>query len=93
MQTMVIEPARAFNGMDVLVARDEGLFAAAGLEVQFAIPQPGDLRSAPVWQGALLAGQARGLRSVAPYPMVMMARPTTSPRFSAAYASSACSRL
>ncbi len=46
MQTMVIEPVRAFNGMDVLVARDEGLFEAEGLEVQFALPQPDDRRSA-----------------------------------------------
>lgn len=46
MHTMVIEPVRAFNGMDVLVARDEGLFAAEGLEVQFASPQPGTVRSA-----------------------------------------------
>ena len=46
LKTMVIEPVRAFNGMDVLVARDEGLFAAEGLEVQFATPQPDDLRSA-----------------------------------------------
>ena len=45
MQTMVIEPVRAFNGLDVLVARDEGLFAAEGLDVQFARPQPNDLRS------------------------------------------------
>lgn len=44
-QTMVIEPVRAFSGMDVLVARDEGLFAAEGLEVQFASREPGDLRS------------------------------------------------
>ena len=44
-QTMVIEPVRAFNGMDVLVACDEGLFAAEGLEVRFASQQPGDLRS------------------------------------------------
>jgi hypothetical protein len=44
-KTMVIEPVRAFNGLDVLVARHEGLFAAAGLEVQFASRQPGDLRS------------------------------------------------
>jgi hypothetical protein len=65
---MVIEPVRAFNGMDVLVARDEGLFAAEGLEVQFARQQPGDLRSSaegtltqPVTnQGHLLArGEAR----------------------------------
>jgi hypothetical protein len=65
---MVIEPVRAFNGMDVLVARDEGLFAAEGLEVQVARQQPGDLRSSaegtltqPVTnQGRLLArGEAR----------------------------------
>jgi hypothetical protein len=65
---MVIEPVRAFNGMDVLVARDEGLFAAEGLEVQFARQQPGDLRSSaegtltqPMTnQGRLLArGEAR----------------------------------
>jgi hypothetical protein len=65
---MVIEPVRAFNGMDVLVARDEGLFAAECLEVQFARPQPGDLHSSaagtltqPVTnQGRLLErGEAR----------------------------------
>ncbi|HSX79480.1 MAG TPA: hypothetical protein VLQ80_13030 [Candidatus Saccharimonadia bacterium] len=44
-KTMIIEPVRAFNGLDVLVARDEGLFAAEGLDLQFARPQPGDLRS------------------------------------------------
>ena len=43
--TMVIEPVRAFSGMDVLVACDEGLFTAEGLEVQFARREPGDLRS------------------------------------------------
>ena len=45
MKTMVIEPVRAFNGLDVLVACDEGLFAAEGLDLQFARPQPGDLSS------------------------------------------------
>lgn len=45
LKPMVIEPVRAFNGMDVLVARDEGLFMAEGLEVQFASREPGDLRS------------------------------------------------
>jgi hypothetical protein len=45
-KTMVIEPVSAFNGMDVLVARDEGLFAAEGLDLRFASRQPGDLRSA-----------------------------------------------
>jgi hypothetical protein len=44
-KTMVIEPVRAFNGLDVLVARDEGLFAAAGLDLQFVRPQTNDLRS------------------------------------------------
>jgi len=55
--------------MDVLVARDEGLFAAEGLEVQFASRAPDDLRSAaegtltnPVsTQGRL---QARGAASM-----------------------------
>jgi hypothetical protein len=31
-KTMVIESVSAFNGMDVLVARDAGLFTAEGLE-------------------------------------------------------------
>ncbi len=46
LKTMVIEPVRAFSGMDVLVAHDEGLFEAEGLEVQFASREPGDIRSA-----------------------------------------------
>jgi hypothetical protein len=45
LKTMVIEPVRAFNGMDVLVARDEGLFAAEGLDLQIANHQPGELHS------------------------------------------------
>jgi hypothetical protein len=45
MQTMVIEPVSAFNGMDVLVARDEGLFAAEGLDLRLASRQPSKLRS------------------------------------------------
>jgi len=44
-KTMVIEPVRAFNGLDVLVARDEGLFAAEGLDLQFAHLQPDEVRS------------------------------------------------
>jgi len=44
-KTMVIEPVSAFNAMDVLAARDEGLFAAEGLELQFASRQPRDLHS------------------------------------------------
>ena len=34
--TMTIERVRAFNGLDVLVARDEGLFAAEGLDLRIA---------------------------------------------------------
>jgi hypothetical protein len=44
-KTMVIESVSAFNGMDVLVARDEELFAAEGLNLQFASRQPSELRS------------------------------------------------
>ena len=36
MATMTIERVRAFNGLDVLVARDEGLFAAEGLDLRIA---------------------------------------------------------
>jgi hypothetical protein len=43
--SMTIEPVRAFNGLDVLVARDEGLFAEEGLDLQIVRPAPGDLRS------------------------------------------------
>jgi hypothetical protein len=38
MTTMTIERVRAFNGLDVLVARDEGLFAAEGLDLRIAGP-------------------------------------------------------
>ena len=38
MITMTIERVRAFNGLDVLVARDEGLFAAEGLDLRIAGP-------------------------------------------------------
>jgi hypothetical protein len=41
--TMTIERVRAFNGMDVLVALDEGFFAAEGLDLRIALPAPGDL--------------------------------------------------
>jgi hypothetical protein len=44
-KTMVIEPVSAFNGMDVLAARDEGLFAAEGLDLRITSRQPSDLRS------------------------------------------------
>jgi hypothetical protein len=36
MATMTIERVRAFNGLDVLVARDEGLFAAEDLDLRIA---------------------------------------------------------
>ena len=45
MKTMAIEPVLAFNGLDVLVARDEGLFAAEGLDLQIATPSPAEIRS------------------------------------------------
>ena len=41
--TMTIERVRAFNGLDVLVARDEGLFEAEGLDLRIADPTPADL--------------------------------------------------
>jgi hypothetical protein len=40
--TMTIEQVRAFNGLDVLVARDEGLFAAEGLDLRIATLAPED---------------------------------------------------
>ena len=43
--TMTIEPVSAFNGLDVLVARDEGLFAEEGLDLRIAARTPGDLPS------------------------------------------------
>ena len=44
--TMTIERVLAFNGLDVLVARDEGLFAAEGLDLRIAALPPGEMRSA-----------------------------------------------
>jgi len=43
--TMTIEQVRAFNGLDVLVARDEGLFAAEGLDLRMAAIPAEDMRS------------------------------------------------
>ena len=45
MKTMIIEPVRAFTGLDVLVACDEGLFEAEGLDLRIAHHQPGAVRS------------------------------------------------
>jgi hypothetical protein len=67
MLKMTIERVRAFNGLDVLVARDEGLFEAEGLDLRIVGLSPGEMRSttdgklvAPVTnQGRLVdAGQA-----------------------------------
>jgi ABC-type nitrate/sulfonate/bicarbonate transport system substrate-binding protein len=44
--TLTIERVLAFNGLDVLVARDEGLFAAEGLDLRIAALPPGEIRSA-----------------------------------------------
>ena len=38
--TMTIERVMAFNGLDVLVARDEGLFDAEGLDLRIAAALP-----------------------------------------------------
>ena len=48
MATMTIERVLAFNGLDVLVARDEGLFAAEGLDLRLAVLPPGEIRSTAV---------------------------------------------
>jgi hypothetical protein len=44
--TMTIERVMAFMGLDVLVARDEGLFEAEGLDLQIASLPPNEVRSA-----------------------------------------------
>jgi len=43
---MTIERVLAFNGLDVLVARDEGLFAAEKLDLRIATLAPAEIRSA-----------------------------------------------
>ena len=45
MVTMTIERVRAFSGLDVLVARDEGLFAAEGVDLRIAALPPAEMRS------------------------------------------------
>ena len=49
---MTIERVMAFNGLDVLVARDEGLFAAEGLDLRIAALAPEDAR--PATDGTLI---------------------------------------
>jgi hypothetical protein len=43
--TMAIELVMAFNGLDVLVARDEELFAAEGRDLRIATLTPEESRS------------------------------------------------
>jgi hypothetical protein len=43
---MTIERVLAFNGLDVLVARDEGLFAAEGLELRIVALPPDEMHAA-----------------------------------------------
>ena len=45
MKTMTIERVLAFNGLDVLVARDEGLFEAEGIDLRIAALDPVEMRS------------------------------------------------
>lgn len=44
--TMTIERVLTFNGLDVLVARDQGLFEAEGLDLRIAALPPNEIRSA-----------------------------------------------
>ncbi|HWM76181.1 MAG TPA: hypothetical protein VNS56_01285 [Methylomirabilota bacterium] len=43
--TMTIEPVSAFSSLDVLVAIDEGLFAAEGLDLRMVSREARDIRS------------------------------------------------
>ena len=43
--TLTIERVMAFMGLDVLVARDEGLFAEEGLDLRIAALPPSEMRS------------------------------------------------
>ena len=45
MMTMTIEPVSAFSSLDVLVAMDEGLFTAEGLDLRMASRESRDIRS------------------------------------------------
>lgn len=44
--TMTIERVMAFMGLDVLVAKDEGLFEAEGLDLRIAALPPDEIHSA-----------------------------------------------
>ena len=43
--TMTIERVLTFNGLDVLVAQDQGMFAAEGLDLRIARLAPDEIRS------------------------------------------------
>ena len=45
MMTMTIERVRAFNGLDVLVARDEGVFGAEDVDLRIVALPPAEMRS------------------------------------------------
>ena len=45
MMKMTIEPVSAFSSLDVLVAIEEGLFSAEGLDLTMASRESRDLRS------------------------------------------------
>ena len=45
MMTMTIERVRAFSGLDVLVARDEGLFADECVDLRIVALPPAEMRS------------------------------------------------
>ena len=45
-KTMTIERVTAFNGLDVLVARDERLFEAEGLDLRIVRLAPEEMRPA-----------------------------------------------
>src|SRR5215475_9234180 len=45
MMKMTIEPVSAFSSLDVLVAMDEGLFSAEGLDLQMMSRESRDIRS------------------------------------------------
>ena len=44
--SFTIESVRAFNGLDVLVAQDEGLFSEEGLDLRIVTRPPGEGRDA-----------------------------------------------
>ena len=64
---LTIERVRAFNGLDVLVARDEGLFAAEGLDLRIAAPAPAECARPPTARSPSRS-RTRGCSSTAAKP-------------------------